>query len=298
MIRHHQIEVGPPARIAHVAEWAAEAPDAPVLVIWSGLGGAWFDWVPVAARLPEVRILVIDRPGNGDAPDWPPGTHDLEQVVADAGTILDSLGVSAAVFAGHSMGGWYAEAAAAGHRSRAVGVILLDASPAADRHRPPGRLTRRIRYTQTRFAMALLDLAAGLIGWRRLGPWLRKALEGPGPHPGPERDLHRQRCRHTYRRRGLWQAALVEWAAYPTLRAQLGELRHARPLGEVPLLNVTARWYRPGTDTAEHRPVHRTHRGNTARVRVQPAPHMLMLTHPDTVAVLFRQTLDLSPDVP
>src|SRR5690349_7368109 len=42
--------------------------DGPVVVLSSGLGGAWFDWTATVALLAAgARVIVFDRPGTGDS---------------------------------------------------------------------------------------------------------------------------------------------------------------------------------------------------------------------------------------
>lgn len=267
-----------------------EAPRATVLAS-SGLGGAWFDWVGVADALPDdVRLLVVDRPGAGGAPAWVDRQWELDRVADDLVAALDAAAVEHAVLVGHSMGAWYVEACARRHPDRVAGLLLLDGSTAPVPPFPPGPTDRSVPLR--RAGAALVDALVRHVPptvTQRVGPWLRTRLEGSIPSS----PSHRARARAVYSRAVVWRAAGYEWAAYPRLRNQLARMRVSTPLPSIPVHAVTAAsgvvpavlslWVR----TQRHQTEQLAANDPSAVLRrstVRPAPHMLMLTHPERVA--------------
>lgn len=301
-----------PGRELLLVELLDGDPAAVPVLLSSGLGGAWFDWQPVAEELARLlpdaaargRVLVMDRPGAGAAPRDDAGTTDLTTAADELALALDAAGADRAVLVGHSMGAWYVEACARTHPGRAAAVLLLDGSIAAVPRRPgpvdaPRGVRLGVRLAAARGAGVLLDAAVGpLGGWARTGPRLRRWLEGPGPG-GRLVARHRDHARGIYGRPGPWHSALAEWAAYPYLRGQLTALRAVAPLPPVPVVDVTATRVLPAAVS----PWSQWHRRFVRRLRrlepsaspgsvlrsasVRGAPHMLMLTHPRDVAALI-----------
>jgi pimeloyl-ACP methyl ester carboxylesterase len=86
-------------------------------------------WEPVAARLGDIPVLLVDAPGFGLSPVVSP------TMAAAAGALwdtLDSLGIERAVLGGLSMGGYLAMAALALRPDRVAGLALADTKSTAD----------------------------------------------------------------------------------------------------------------------------------------------------------------------
>lgn len=98
----------------------------PILFL-SGGPDAGATWAYAAARLPDFRCLLLDRPGTGlsEPLDEPPSVSTLPSYVADLTVdVLDALGIARALLVGCSFGGFSALRSASEHPERATGVYL------------------------------------------------------------------------------------------------------------------------------------------------------------------------------
>jgi 2-hydroxy-6-oxonona-2,4-dienedioate hydrolase len=82
----------------------------PVLFLHGGPGACGTAWASLAARLPDLRCLLLDRPGTGlsdpkPLPDPAAVRHETETLVVD---VLDALGIDRAHLVGSSHGGYAA----------------------------------------------------------------------------------------------------------------------------------------------------------------------------------------------
>lgn len=269
--------------------------EAPVVLLASGLAGAWFDWEAVRGLLaPHVRVIVMDRPGCGDAPapaePVQPIDVGIERCAADLVGVLDACEVASAVLVGHSMGAWYAEAAARLHPRRVTAAILVDGSVCKGDEAAPARDVSVIS--------VLVTLADRTVGWRWLGPLARRACNLGLPGRGWGR-RHRERCDRTYARAHVWRTIGAEDAAYGRLRHELAQLRRTHPLPAIPVHVVTPltgrvpqRWSpwarrqrRQAEALAAQEPA-----ASVTRESVRPGRHLLMLQHPDRVAEAVLRT--------
>lgn len=83
-------------------------------------------WGPVIDRLEaEHRCIAIDLPGHGDRKKEPFG---IESSVLTVIETMDELSVDRATFVGLSLGGYVAQAAAAEHPDRVLGLVLSGAT--------------------------------------------------------------------------------------------------------------------------------------------------------------------------
>ncbi|WP_415950707.1 alpha/beta fold hydrolase [Streptomyces sp. KLOTTS4A1] len=208
----------------------------PVCVLTPGLGMAWFDWDAVAALLAPHRTVVrFDRPGLGlsaPAAVLPSLTGEADRIAR----VLDACGLDGpATVAGHSLGGFHAEAFARLHPARTAGLVLIDSSvePAA-RPRPAPALHTGL----TRVAARVLA-AAGVP--RALGPAARRAVfrlarGGRAGDPAPYALVRR-----AYATSRSLRAVLAEYATYPDMAAQLACVRRQFTLpAELPVTVLAA----------------------------------------------------------
>jgi len=96
----------------------------PPLVFLHGLLGQLnhFSYA-LAARFPERRVVLIDRPGSGYSQTARPQTLQRQaEIVARA---IEQLGLHKPVIVGHSLGGALALALALGHREQVGGLALI-----------------------------------------------------------------------------------------------------------------------------------------------------------------------------
>ena len=95
----------------------------PAVVLLHGQPGEGRDWELVADRLADrMRVIVPDRPGYGWSEGQAMGIVDNAELVV---ALLDRLGVTSAVIAGHSWSGAVALALAQRHPDRISGLVLV-----------------------------------------------------------------------------------------------------------------------------------------------------------------------------
>jgi len=99
----------------------------PVLFIHGGPGASGAVWAHLAARLPDLRCLLLDRPGTGlSTPSPLPGPaavrHESESLVVD---VLDALELDVAHLVGSSHGSYVALLSAAAHPDRVDRTVHL-----------------------------------------------------------------------------------------------------------------------------------------------------------------------------
>ncbi|HEX6347747.1 alpha/beta hydrolase [Umezawaea sp.] len=253
--------------------------DDPVVVLSSGLGGAWFDWSATVALLAgSARVIVFDRPGTGDSaptstdPTLAREVAVLEAVLGDAPT---------AVLVGHSMATMHVEAFARLRPDRVAGLVLLDPDPESPGAGRPFDLSALVAH----WLLALVPHGAGAAFVRRHGHLLRRwAIEGSTlakRDPAPEALV-----RAVYRRPHVAKAVLAELAAYPDQVADLERLRVDHPLPEVPFQVLTAgrRLWPEHSALAGLVPWGRN-------VLVPGSRHMIPVDRPDAVAMAVRDVL-------
>ena len=93
----------------------------PVLLI-HGAGGHHLYWPPQIRRLSNHRVFAMDLPGHGQSDGI--GRDRIEDYVDDVVAFMAAVGLNAAVWIGHSMGGAIALHAAV-HRPRRVLALGL-----------------------------------------------------------------------------------------------------------------------------------------------------------------------------
>jgi len=261
----------------HVA--SSGHPDQPVVVLSSGLGGAWFDWDRTVRLLePLTRVIVFDRPGLGMSGPARRGPSLAREVA-----VLDAVlrGIPKAILIGHSMASMHVEAYARLRPHRVDGVILLDPDTEAPGSGAPfdvsAVLAQALRALGSRWLSARIT--------RRYVHSLRNVLTAVSTlgvtDPAPA-DL----VRLVYGRPGVGRAVLAELASYPGQVATLERLRARRPLPKVPWLVLTA-----------GRKVWPEHRSLAELVpwgRNVPVPgsrHMIQMDRPDAVVMAVREVL-------
>jgi 3-oxoadipate enol-lactonase len=92
------------------------------------LGSDLHMWDPQMPALEgSFRVLRYDTRGHGGS-DVPEGAYTLEQLVADAASLLDALDIATVHFVGLSMGGMIAQGFALSHPERLGKLVLCDTS--------------------------------------------------------------------------------------------------------------------------------------------------------------------------
>ena len=106
------------------------------LVLISGLGYSSWQWHKMVPFLAEhFRVIVFDNRGVGQS-DKPEGPYSVQSLAADTIGLLDALGIDKAIVAGHSMGGFVAQAIALDFPQRVGKLILCSTNFGGPNHVP------------------------------------------------------------------------------------------------------------------------------------------------------------------
>jgi pimeloyl-ACP methyl ester carboxylesterase len=256
----------------------SEGAGTPPVLLSSGLGGAWFDWIPVMERLRERnRVIAFDRPGLGGSPPGR-GRAGLREEAARLAGLARWAGPPVIVVA-HSLAGFHAEAFARLYPELICGMVLVDPSAEQDAPRHARRLSRLAP------AARLAGRAAGLTGIARFaGPRIRglvlRRISERGDVAPPEF------TRAVYTRPHVLGALLAENAEYRLVATDLLTLRKSAPFPEVPLQVITALgdvrgdgrdWERAHADLAALSP-----RGG--QIVLRRTGHLVQIDRPEVVA--------------
>lgn len=189
----------------------------PVLVLIPGLGDGMASFEDVAPELARTAtVIVYDRAGHGGS-GAATGSRDAEAIDRELFGLLRATGVAGPyVLLGHSLGGLYAEYAAAHHLEQVAGLILEESRPAD--------FTRRCEAAK----LAMCGPPAALVRFMPKGAreeiaviddTLIQVLASPGRGAGPVLVLSRPPAAGGEPRAALWDQAQTDLAArYPGAR--------------------------------------------------------------------------------
>lgn len=105
-----------------VGSWGPD--DAPVVVAVHGITSNHLAMAPLAAALPEGRLVAPDLRGRGGSHQLP-GPWGMARHAADVATLIESVGAPV-VLAGHSMGGFVVAEVARSRPELVAGLVLID----------------------------------------------------------------------------------------------------------------------------------------------------------------------------
>ncbi|MEQ4716455.1 alpha/beta fold hydrolase [Nonomuraea sp. B19D2] len=200
----------------HVVEQGA----GPAVLITAGLGGAWFHWDAVAARLAAShRVIRFDRPGLGlspCSPDPPTLYGEAARLAALAPAHPDRVIVVA-----QGVACWHAEAFARLHPLRAAKLVLVDPAGTGDRRlfAPAGSAGRWLPALGGTWGAAALARLAGPVAHRLL-------TGGRDPYG-------------VYRVGKVLAAVAGEWLARRDMAEDLRRMRADRPIPDVPVTVIS-----------------------------------------------------------
>src|ERR1700752_797805 len=94
------------------------------VVLLHGLSDSWRAFEAGLSQLPRsVPAYAASQRGQGDASR--PGSYRLDDLVDDLAQFMDAVGLSSAVFGGHSMGSIVATQFAILHPERTAGLVVM-----------------------------------------------------------------------------------------------------------------------------------------------------------------------------
>ena len=106
------------------------------LVLISGLGYPLWQWHKMVPFLAEhFQVITFDNRGVGQS-DKPAGPYTAQLLAADTAGLLDALGIEKAIIAGHSMGGFIAQAMALDFPQKVAKLILCSTNFGGPHHVP------------------------------------------------------------------------------------------------------------------------------------------------------------------
>jgi 3-oxoadipate enol-lactonase len=106
------------------------------LILISGLGYSLWQWHKMVPFLAEhFKVITFDNRGVGLS-DKPSGPYTAQMLAADTAGLLDALGIERAVVAGHSMGGFVAQAMALEFSQKVEKLVLCSTNFGGPHHVP------------------------------------------------------------------------------------------------------------------------------------------------------------------
>jgi len=106
------------------------------LVLISGLGYPLWQWHKMVPFLAEhFQVITFDNRGVGQSAK-PAGPYTAQMLAADTAGLLDALGIEKAIIAGHSMGGFVAQAMALDFPQKVAKLILCSTNFGGPHHVP------------------------------------------------------------------------------------------------------------------------------------------------------------------
>ena len=106
------------------------------LVLISGLGYSLWQWHKMVPFLAEhFQVITFDNRGVGQS-DKPAGPYTAQLLAADTAGLLNALGIEKAIIAGHSMGGFVAQAMALDFPQKLAKLILCSTNFGGPHHVP------------------------------------------------------------------------------------------------------------------------------------------------------------------
>jgi aminoacrylate hydrolase len=110
-------------------------PDAPTIILSSGLGGSGSYWTPqIPALAPHFRVVTYDHRGCGKTGGTVPESGGISAMADDVMEIVKALDLKQFAFMGHALGGLIGLELALRHPEMISRLILINAWSKADPH--------------------------------------------------------------------------------------------------------------------------------------------------------------------
>jgi pimeloyl-ACP methyl ester carboxylesterase len=270
----------------------------PPIVLLGGCGVPSYNWDLVADLLPDLALVLLDRPGLLGSP-WPGELPQLASEVRTLESLLESIRtasvdrassaneiVGRAIVVAHSMAGFHAEALVRRRPDLVMGLVLADGSVELrpSRPRPRGGWLRFARLVRRAMVVRALRPPASFV------QRLLVAAQSHRRVTAPISSLTRQ----TFREPDAIASVLAEQAAYSEQAWNLAELRTYHDWPKVPTIVLTAaekggaRWIAQQAKLAEML--------NARQIVVADSRHLIMMDRPDVVAQAVRGLRELGDD--
>lgn len=168
--------------------WSDRRPNSAVYVLVHGIGMSHRYLSRLRAELArDAEVFTIDLPGFGGLPK-PKASPDIAAMSRALGTVLDDLGVRAAVLVGHSMGAQWVVETAVQRPDLASAVVVI--GPVTDDRRR-GALTQALLLARDSALEPPRANAIVLTDYLRCGPlWYARQARHMLRHPIEERVAH------------------------------------------------------------------------------------------------------------
>ena len=157
------------------------------LVMISGLGYPMWQWHKMVPFLAEqIKVITFDNRGVGQS-DKPAGPYTAQMLAEDTVGLLDALGIEKAIIAGHSMGGFIAQALALDFPQRVDKLILCSTNFGGPHHVPVTPEAMKVLTDVTSDALTRFKNGLGVStapGWAKANPemieeWVKWRISNP-----------------------------------------------------------------------------------------------------------------------
>ncbi len=266
--------------------WTEQQGSDPVVLLIGGCGVPSDLWDDLVHLLPDLHILLFDRPGMAGT-RWPGKLPSLAAEVATLAGLIDAAG-GPAVVVGHSMGGPHAEALARQFPELVAGLVLVDSS--VDwQPRPPADTEGGWLGGSERGWLWLARLSyrgMKIPGLRMLGPAVDRLLTAVESR---RRTVFSHRLRSsvdTYRSPDTVAMVLAELGSYRRQIWDLFGVRGQHPLPSLPVVVLTA-----SADGGEKWVIVQSRLARLLggrQVVLADSRHLMMLDRPEVIAEAIR----------
>jgi len=271
-----------------------------VVVLESGIAASSVSWARVAPLVAGfATVVTYDRAGLGWS-DLAPHSCTALDAARDLAALLDTLGILApVVIAGHSFGALIARIFQQTYSDRVAGLVLADPVVRAEWRAMTPMLSRGVMLSRrgaTLARLGIVGLALKLLisGSHTMPKMLARISAGRGASvterlTGEVRKMPAE----------LWPVVAWHWsqaksframaASLESLPASVGQLDEQRPMGDLPLIVLSAASASPLAMSEHEHDARLSDRG--AHIVVPASGHWMQLDAPEAIAEAIRGLL-------